>query len=91
MINHESQRSWTVYLRSISGESVITDGWSNVVRDLHLTKQTFLRLRIMEDKNIEMDCFVENICGESLLNSKPLWRFKDNSKYTNIYECISLL
>ncbi|MFS7976710.1 putative transcription factor B3-Domain family [Helianthus anomalus] len=67
MINHESQRSWTVYLRSLSGESVITDGWSNVVRDLHLTKPMFLRLRIMEDKNIEMDCFVDNICGESFL------------------------
>ncbi|KAM0033875.1 putative transcription factor B3-Domain family [Helianthus debilis subsp. tardiflorus] len=65
MIHHESQRSWPVYLRSVSGESVITDGWRNVVRDLQLTKQTLLRLRIMDDKNMKMDCFVDNICGET--------------------------
>ncbi|MFS8033068.1 putative transcription factor B3-Domain family [Helianthus anomalus] len=62
MIHHESQRSWPVYLRSVSGESVIIDGWRNVVRNLQLTKQTLLRLRIMEDKNMKMDCFVENTC-----------------------------
>ncbi|MFS7945085.1 putative transcription factor B3-Domain family [Helianthus anomalus] len=67
MIHHESQRSWLVYLRSVSGESVITDGWRNVVRDLQLIKQTLLRLRIMEDKNMKMDCFVENMCGESFV------------------------
>ncbi|MFS8008736.1 hypothetical protein Hanom_Chr14g01276301 [Helianthus anomalus] len=26
-----------------------------------------LRLRIMEDKNIRIDCFFENMCGESFL------------------------
>ncbi|KAJ0724047.1 putative transcription factor B3-Domain family [Helianthus annuus] len=67
MIHHQSERSWTIYLRSISGESVITDGWKNVVRDLQLTKQTLLRLRIIKDKDIYMDCFVNNICGDSFL------------------------
>ncbi|MFS7935403.1 hypothetical protein Hanom_Chr05g00403041 [Helianthus anomalus] len=45
----------------------ITDGWSNVVRDLQLPKRTLLRLRIIEDNNIEIDFFVENICGESFV------------------------
>ncbi|MFS7889598.1 putative transcription factor B3-Domain family [Helianthus anomalus] len=67
MIHHQSQRSWQVSLRSVSGESVIIDGWGNVVRDLELIKRTFLLLRIIEDKNIEIDCFVENICGESFV------------------------
>ncbi|KAJ0609072.1 putative transcription factor B3-Domain family [Helianthus annuus] len=67
MIHHESERSWTAYLRSISGESVITDGWKNVVRDLQLKKQTLLRLRILKDKDIHIDCFVNNICGESFV------------------------
>ncbi|MFS7961723.1 putative transcription factor B3-Domain family [Helianthus anomalus] len=67
MIHHQSERSWTVYLRSISGESVITDGWKNVVRDLQLTKQTLLHLRMIKDKDIYMDCFVNNICGDSFL------------------------
>ena len=67
IINHESRRSWPVSLRSVSGESVITDGWSNLVRDLELTKRTILRLRIMEDKSMEISCFVENISGESFV------------------------
>ncbi|MFS7913296.1 putative transcription factor B3-Domain family [Helianthus anomalus] len=67
MINHESRRNWPVSLRSVSGECVITDGWSNVVRDLELTKRTLLRLRINEDKNMEISCFIEKICGESFV------------------------
>ncbi|MFS8006499.1 putative transcription factor B3-Domain family [Helianthus anomalus] len=58
MIHHISGKSWPVSLRSVSGECVITDGWSNVVRDLQLPKRTLLRLRIIEDSNIEIDCFV---------------------------------
>ncbi|KAJ0725646.1 putative transcription factor B3-Domain family [Helianthus annuus] len=67
LIKHETGKSWPVSLRSVSGESVITDGWSNVIRELELPKRTLLRLRIMEDKNIEIDCFVDNICGESFV------------------------
>ncbi|KAJ0601664.1 putative transcription factor B3-Domain family [Helianthus annuus] len=67
MITHETRRSWPVSLRSVSGESIITDGWSNVIRDLDLTKRTILRLRIMEDKSMENSCFDENICGESFV------------------------
>ncbi|MFS7929323.1 putative transcription factor B3-Domain family [Helianthus anomalus] len=67
MIHHESGKSWPVFLKSVSGESVITDGWSNVIRELEFPKRTLLRLRIIEDKNIEIDCFVENICGESFV------------------------
>ncbi|MFS7890988.1 putative DNA-binding pseudobarrel domain superfamily [Helianthus anomalus] len=48
-------------------QSVITDGWVNIVRDLRLTKNTLLLLRITEEKSIEIDCFVENVCGESFL------------------------
>ncbi|MFS8017039.1 putative transcription factor B3-Domain family [Helianthus anomalus] len=67
MIHHISGKSWPVSLRSVSGECVIYDGWSNVVRDLQLPKRTLLRIRITEDNNIEIDCFVENICGESFV------------------------
>ncbi|MFS7929322.1 putative transcription factor B3-Domain family [Helianthus anomalus] len=67
MIHLDSGKSWPLSLRSVSGESVILDGWSNVIRELELPKRTLLRLRIIEDKNIEIDYFVENICGESFV------------------------
>ncbi|MFS7914075.1 putative transcription factor B3-Domain family [Helianthus anomalus] len=67
MIHHDSGKSWPVSLRSVNGESVITRGWSNVIREPELPKRTLLRLRIIEDKNIEIDCFMENICGESFV------------------------
>ncbi|KAM0061980.1 putative transcription factor B3-Domain family [Helianthus debilis subsp. tardiflorus] len=67
IIHHISGKSWPVSLRSVSGECVITDGWSNVVRDLQLPNITLLRLRVMEDQNMEIDCFIQNICGESFV------------------------
>ncbi|XP_035839790.1 uncharacterized protein LOC110867068 [Helianthus annuus] len=67
MIHHISGKSWPVSLRSVSGECVITDGWSNVVRDLQLPNNTLLRLRVMEDQNMQIDCFIQNICGESFV------------------------
>ncbi|MFS7962876.1 putative transcription factor B3-Domain family [Helianthus anomalus] len=67
MIHHKSGKSWPISLRSVNGECVITGGWSNVVRDLQLPKSTLLHLRIIEDNNIEIDCFVENICDESFV------------------------
>ncbi|MFS7962866.1 putative transcription factor B3-Domain family [Helianthus anomalus] len=67
MINHISGKSWPVSLRSVSGECVITDGWRNVVRDLQLPNNTLLRLTVMEDQNMEIDCFIQNIYGESFV------------------------
>ncbi|MFS7979347.1 putative DNA-binding pseudobarrel domain superfamily [Helianthus anomalus] len=67
MIHHLSGKRWPVSLRSVSGECVLTDGWINVVRDLQLPNRTLLRLRIVEDNNIEIDCFIENICDESFV------------------------
>ncbi|MFS7933720.1 putative transcription factor B3-Domain family [Helianthus anomalus] len=87
MIHHISGKSWPVSLRSVSGECVITDGWRNVVRDLQLPNNTLLRLTVMEDQNMEIDCFIQNICGESFVT---LNRYGRLNIIVSILTCLNI-